>query len=350
MFAHWRDNTFLFSAIVIVGAVMASWLLDQLFGSTAAVLLILQLAVVVVAFQCNSRFAYAAAVIEALSFNFFFTTPRYSLQMFRPEDIFNLVVFMVVAFITSTFADLYRRQQGELKQTKLQNSILLSVSHDLRTTSTIQTGTLTTIGTLTTLNEYMPKLNDLERKELLDSATSESHRLHQYIENLLQATKLQHGTLKITKKDELIANIVRDAVSRLPSYTEKVSMNMDDAVGYLSVSRSLIEQAIFNVLDNAMRFSPENESVEVSLSKQGLSCVIDVRDMGIGIKAEDAEKIFNLFYSGANNKSADSGTGMGLAVAKGIITAHQGEIQSMPVSEGTLIRIRLPLNQGAEQA
>ncbi|MDF4797469.1 histidine kinase, partial [Vibrio parahaemolyticus] len=57
-----------------------------------------------------------------------------------------------------------------------------------------------------------------------------------------------------------------------------------------------------------------------------------------------------LFYSGANNKSADSGTGMGLAVAKGIITAHQGEIQSMPVSEGTLIRIRLPLNQGAEQA
>ncbi|EJP3282280.1 DUF4118 domain-containing protein [Vibrio parahaemolyticus] len=344
MFAHWRDNTFLFSAIVIVGAVVASWLLDQLFGSTAAVLLILQLAVVVVAFQCSSRFAYAAAVIEALSFNFFFTTPRYSLQMFRPEDIFNLVVFMVVAFITSTFADLYRRQQGELKQTKLQNSILLSVSHDLRTPLA------TIIGTLTTLNEYMPKLNGLERKELLDSATSESHRLHQYIENLLQATKLQHGTLKITKKDESIANIVRDAVSRLPNYTEKVSMNIDDAVGYLSVSRSLIEQAIFNVLDNAMGFSPENESVEVSLSKQGSSCVIDVRDMGIGIKAEDAEKIFSLFYSGANNKSADSGTGMGLAVAKGIITAHQGEIQSMPVSEGTLIRIRLPLNQGAEQA
>ncbi|TOP82087.1 histidine kinase [Vibrio parahaemolyticus] len=343
MFAHWRDNTFLFSAIVIVGAVVASWLLDQLFGSTAAVLLILQLAVVVVAFQCSSRFAYAAAVIEALSFNFFFTTPRYSLQMFRPEDIFNLVVFMVVAFITSTFADLYRRQQGELKQTKLQNSILLSVSHDLRTPLA------TIIGTLTTLNEYMPKLNDLERKELLDSATSESHRLHQYIENLLQATKLQHGTLKITKKAEPIANIVRDAVSRLPNYTEKVSMNMDDSVGYLSVSRSLIEQAFFNVLDNAMRFSPENEPVEVSLSKQGSSCVIDVRDMGIGIKAEDAEKIFSLFYSGANNKSADSGTGMGLAVAKGIITAHQGEIQSMPVSEGTLIRIRLPLNQGAEQ-
>ncbi|ELC9520983.1 sensor histidine kinase [Vibrio alginolyticus] len=344
MFVQWRDNTFLFSTTVIVGAVVVSWLLDQLFGSTAAVLLILQLAVVVVAFQCNSRFAYAAAVIEALSFNFFFTTPRYSLQMFRPEDIFNLVVFMVVAFITSTFADLYRRQQGELKQTKLQNSILLSVSHDLRTPLA------TIIGTLTTLNEYMPKLNDLERKELLDSATSESHRLHQYIENLLQATKLQHGTLKITKKDELIADIVRDAVSRLPNYTEKVSMNMDDAVGYLSVSRSLIEQAIFNVLDNAMRFSPENESVEVSLSKQGSSCVIDVRDMGIGIKAEDAEKIFSLFYSGVNNKSADSGTGMGLAVAKGIITAHQGEIQSMPVSEGTLIRIRLPLNQGAEQA
>lgn len=127
-------------------------------------------------------------------------------------------------------------------------------------------------------------------------------------------------------------------------------MNMDDSVGYLSVSRSLIEQAIFNVLDNAMRFSPENESVEVSLSKQGLSCVIDVRTWGLASKLKMRKKIFNLFYSGANNKSADSGTGMGLAVAKGIIIAHQGEIQSMPVSEGTLIRILLPLNQGAEQA
>lgn len=318
---------------------MASWLIDRALGSTIAVLLILQLAVVVVALQCTSRFAYGFAVIEAMSFNFLFTTPRYSLQMFHAEDMINLVVFIIVALTTSQLAEHYRRQQDELKKTKLRNSILLSVSHDLRTPLA------TIIGTLTTLNEYLPKLSEGEKRELLNSATAESHRLHQYIENLLQATKLQHGALKITRNDESLADIVHQVVARLPDAQSRGRVQVQGQVSRVLVSGVLIEQALFNVLDNALRFSPAHQPVIVTLFQEPDVIRIDIQDSGDGIAAKDAEQIFDLFYSNSGKKTADSGTGIGLAVAKGIITAHQGHIESVPVSEGCLIRIRLPIDQ-----
>ncbi|MBV7261353.1 DUF4118 domain-containing protein [Photobacterium sp. WH77] len=339
MFAHWRNSYFLFSFMVLASALLASWLIDLALGSTIAVLLILQLAVVVVALQCTARFAYGFAVIEALSFNFLFTTPRYSLQMFHAEDIINLVVFIIVALTTSQLAEHYRRQQDELKKAKLRNSILLSVSHDLRTPLA------TIIGTLTTLNEYMPKLSEGEKSELLNSATAESHRLHQYIENLLQATKLQHGALKITRNDESLADIVHQAILRLPEARNRFRVQVQGQLSRILVSGVLIEQALFNVLDNALRFSPKHQSVVVTLFQESAYIVIDIQDKGVGIKSDEAARIFDLFYSSATKKTADSGSGLGLAVAKGIITAHQGLIESVPVSEGCLIRIRLPIDQ-----
>ncbi|MEL6113862.1 DUF4118 domain-containing protein [Photobacterium sp. SP02] len=341
MFTHWRNSYFLFSFMVLASALLASWLIDLALGSTIAVLLILQLAVVVVALQCTSRFAYGFAVIEALSFNFLFTTPRYSLQMFHAEDIINLVVFILVALTTSQLAEHYRRQQDELKKAKLRNSILLSVSHDLRTPLA------TIIGTLTTLNEYMPKLSEGEKSELLNSATAESHRLHQYIENLLQATKLQHGALKITRNDESLADIVHQAILRLPEARNRVRVQVQGQLSRILVSGVLIEQALFNVLDNALRFSPKHQSVVVTLFQESTFIVINIQDKGVGIKGDEAARIFDLFYSSATKKTADSGSGLGLAVAKGIITAHQGLIESVPVSEGCLIRIRLPIDQPA---
>jgi len=339
MFTDWRHSHFLFSFIALASALSASWLVDQALGSTIAVLLILQLAVVVVALQCTARFAYGFAVIEALSFNFLLTTPRYSLQMFHAEDITNLVVFIIVALTTSQLAEHYRRQQDELKTTKLRNSILLSVSHDLRTPLA------TIIGTLSTLNEYLLKLSEGEKRELLNSATAESHRLHQYIENLLQATKLQHGALKITRNDESLADLVHQAVLRFPDTQSRGRVQVQGQVSRVLVSGVLIEQALFNVLDNALRFSPAHQPVVVTLFQEPAAIGIDIQDSGDGIAAKDAAQIFDLFYSSAGKKTADSGTGIGLAVAKGIITAHQGQIESVPVPEGCLIRIRLPIDQ-----
>ncbi|MGF1681670.1 sensor histidine kinase [Photobacterium minamisatsumaniensis] len=336
MTTYWHQNRYFVSLTVFAAALLVSLGIERWLGSTIAVLLILQLSIVVIALQCHSPIAYIAAVIEALSFNFLFTTPRYSLQMFHLDDIINLVVFIIVAFTTSQLAERYRRQQGELKQAKLRNQILLSVSHDLRTPLA------GIIGNLTTLKEYMPQLSEAEKHELLDSATTESHRLHQYIENLLQATKLQHGAMVVRKNQESLIHILNNTIARFSLPPERIIVGVDGAIGLVTVSSSLIEQALFNILDNALRYSSNEEPVTVAVFQQTHTVVIDILNKGKSLTDREAERIFDLFYTGEETKTTDSGSGLGLAVAKGVINAHHGTIECIVVPQGCQIRICLP--------
>lgn len=340
MWANLISTRYVFSFLVLFFVLTSAGLIDYIWGSPAVILLLLQLAIVVIALQCSIKLAYFSAIIEALSFNFLFTTPRYSLQMFNISDIMNLLVFIFVAFATSKLAQHYRRQQHDLKQAQLRNSILLSVSHDLRTPLA------TIIGTLTTLKEYMAKLSEFEKQELLDSATSESHRLHQYIENLLQATRMQHGTVTFKKNPVSIISVIDRVVERFSDGTNRITLNVNP-VPQLCISSSLIEQALYNVVDNALRYSPKKKPVIISLYRAQNDVHIDVRDHGQGIDPKYADNIFELFYSSNDHQPSDSGSGsgIGLAVSKGIIAAHQGHITFIPVEQGFLIRITLPISK-----
>ncbi|MBY8083987.1 DUF4118 domain-containing protein [Vibrio fluvialis] len=342
MTMSWTQNRYLLSASVFIIALVISLGLEHWLGSAIAVLLILQLSIVVIALQCHSRIAYVAAIAEAVSFNFLFTTPRYSLQMFHLDDIINLLVFIVVAFTTSQLAELYRRQQNALEQVQLRHQILLSVSHDLRTPLA------GIIGNLTTFKEYQTQLQAKEKDELLDSAIKESHRLHQYIENLLQATKLQHGVVRIQKQQESIVHIVKSVIGRFSSSTTSIEVVVNEAVSSVEVSRALLEQALFNVLDNALRYSPKDKQVSVKIYQNHQNVVIDVYNQGQSLQPDEAERMFELFYSGKEKRSDDSGSGLGLSVAKGVVSAHQGHIECVEVQQGCLIRISLPSSQQGE--
>lgn len=343
MVIHWFNNRYLLSILFFFSALFVSLVLDHWLGSTIAVLLILQLSIVVIALQCHSQIAYAAAIIEALSFNFFFTTPRYSLQMFHWDDIINLLVFVVVAFTTSQLAARYRRSQSALEQVQLRHQILLSVSHDLRTPLA------GVIGNLTTFKEYQQQLKEAEKNELLHSAIKESHRLHQYIENLLQATKLQHGVVRIQKQPESVVHILKMVVERLSCSAQQVDIQVNGVIPPISVSRTLIEQALLNVLDNALRYSPHHTAVTVTVYQAKQNVVVDIYNQGQKLTSDEAEKVFELFYSGSANNNADSGSGLGLSVAKGLICAHLGSIQSVDVERGCLIRISLPFGEQGEE-
>lgn len=338
----WLQKRYLLSASVLVLALVTSLGLEHWLGSTIAVLLILQLSIVVIAFQYKPRIVYVAAIVEAISFNFLFTTPRYSLQMFVLDDIINLVVFIMVAFITTQLAERYRRQQNALEQVKLRHQILLSVSHDLRTPLA------GIIGNLTTFKEYHMQLQAKEKDELLDSAIKESHRLHQYIENLLQATKLQHGVIHIQKQQESIVHIIKSVIVRLHPSTIGIEVVVNGTVPLVDVSRALLEQALFNVLDNALRYSPKDKQVFVTIYQSQQDVVIDVYNQGQSLQHNEAELMFELFYSGKEKRSEGSGAGLGLSVAKGVVAAHQGNIRCVEVEQGCLIRISLPRSQQGE--
>ena len=236
------------------------------------------------------------------------------------------------------------RVQGETE--RLRNALLSSVSHDLRSPLASM------IGSAGTLANYGEQLPQAERRELLEAILGEGQRLDRYIQNLLDMTKLGYGTLKLNRDWVDAAEIVAAAVARLrklfPDLQVDIALPPDTVLLY--VHPALIEQALFNILENAARFSPPGEPVRVEVRVSGDGLLrIDVRDHGPGIPEDERARIFDMFYSVARGDRAPQGTGLGLAICRGMIGAHGGSVEALPVDgRGTTIRITLPLPEQPE--
>ena len=234
------------------------------------------------------------------------------------------------------------RVQGETE--RLRNALLSSVSHDLRSPLASM------IGAAGTLVSYEDKLPPAERRELLQAILGEGQRLDRYIQNLLDMTRLGHGTLKLNRDWTDSVEIVAAAVARLRKLFPELRVETlaPPEPVLLYVHPALIEQALFNILENAARFSPPGEPVRVSVHMSDQRLLIDVSDRGPGIPADERARIFDMFYSVARGDRAPQGsgpgTGLGLAICRGMIGAHGGSVEALPGDGiGTIIRINLPL-------
>src|SRR6185312_3155321 len=148
-------------------------------------------------------------------------------------------------------------------------------------------------------------------------------RLDRYIQNLLDMTRLGHGTLKLNRDWTDSTEIVAAAVTRLRKLFPDLRVETlapSEAV-LLYVHPALIEQALFNILENAARFSPPDKPVRVSVSSSDECLLIDVSDRGPGIPEDERVRIFDMFYSVSRGDRAPQGTGLGLAICRGMIGA-----------------------------
>ncbi|MCG8496654.1 MAG: DUF4118 domain-containing protein [Enterobacterales bacterium] len=326
---------FVFALLIVCTAAIFSFALDAWFLPTQGTLLILQLAVVITALPGNKKSAIFAGVLSGQIFNYFFTTPRYSLHMSDIDDIVNLSIFLIVAVMMGYLAELYRAKEEALEKAELRASILMSVSHDLRTPLS------TIIGSLGTLQEYQDKLPEQEREVLLQGALEESHRLHRYIENLLQATKLHQG-IKLNGVSQPLLPIVNNVIKRFGS--ERVRLERTDTIPNVMASGYLLEQAIYNVVDNALKYSPSERQVILRVAVETSLVHLDVIDEGPGIARAQKEAVFDLFFSTRTGDTGHGGSGIGLTVSRGIIEAHHGHIALLPCDKGCTVRISLPSN------
>ena len=230
------------------------------------------------------------------------------------------------------------RVQGETE--RLRNALLSSVSHDLRSPLASM------IGAAGTLISYEAKLPQAERTELLQSILGEGQRLDRYIQNLLDMTRLGHGTLKLSRDWTDSSEIIAAAITRLRKLFPdlRVETVTPHEPILLYVHPALIEQALFNILENAARFSPADEAVRVTVQTKDERLLIDVSDRGPGIPEAERAQIFDMFYSVSRGDRAPQGTGLGLAICRGMIGAHGGSVDALPGDGiGTTIRISLPL-------
>ncbi|WP_369925498.1 ATP-binding protein [Xanthomonas sp. NCPPB 2632] len=230
------------------------------------------------------------------------------------------------------------RVQGETE--RLRNALLSSVSHDLRSPLASM------IGSAGTLLSYEDQLPASERHELLEAILGEGQRLDRYIQNLLDMTRLGHGTLKLTRDWVDAGEIVAAAVSRMRKLFPEVRVDVHlprDTI-LLHVHPALVEQALFNILENAGRFTPPGDPVRVTVSSEVGRLRVDVADRGPGIPEDERARIFDMFYSVSRGDRGGKGTGLGLAICRGMIGAHGGSVEALPhVGGGTTIRVSLPL-------
>lgn len=231
------------------------------------------------------------------------------------------------------------RVKTEVEQ--LRSALLSSVSHDLKSPLSAM------MGAAESLKLFDESLNKADRFALQDTILQESRRLDTYIQNLLDMTRLGYGTLKIERDWVSAEDIISSALNRLRRYFPDVRTDYQQQgkLPLLYVHPALIEQALFNILENAARFSPASKPVVVTATVLQQQCKITIEDQGPGIPAEQRDKIFDMFYMVAGGDQKKQNTGMGLAICKGMIGAHGGQVSVAERSGGgTRFEITLPLD------
>jgi K+-sensing histidine kinase KdpD len=348
-------RAFLFATAAVGAAVLLGFALQRLLP-VASLALVFVCAVVLVAVRSRKAVAVYAALLSSLAYNFFFTEPRWTLHIAQPADIAAVVAFLVAALAVGELAARHVAQAAERTRLvasleaarlegeteKLRTALLSSVSHDLRSPLAA------VIGAASSLTAYGDRLSEGERRELLDSIRGESERLDRYIQNLLDMTRLGSGPIKLRRGwiglDELIASAVGRLHKLFPAV--EVVVEIEPGLPPLHVHAALIEQAAFNVLENAAKFSPAGEPIHVRARRgEGERLALDVTDRGPGIPAAERAKVFDLFYTAARGDRAPHGSGLGLTIVRGMIGAHGGRVEALPGDDGvgTTIRVTLPL-------
>lgn len=224
---------------------------------------------------------------------------------------------------------------------RLRSALLSSVSHDLRSPLA------TIVGAAESLTAYGDSMPPEDRRSLQESILGEGQRLDRYIQNLLDMTRLGHGELKIQRDWIAPAELLGAAARRVRKQFPGIEFALEVAsdLPLLWVHPALVEQAVFNILENAARFSPPGGPVLLRAQVDGDRLRIEVADRGPGIPEDERVRIFDRFYSVARGDRGKGGTGLGLSICQGLIGAHGGSVQALPGADGigTLIVVTLPL-------
>jgi two-component system sensor histidine kinase KdpD len=224
---------------------------------------------------------------------------------------------------------------------KVRDTLLDSLSHDLRTPLSSIAGAASSLRTLG------DKMSPAERLELLSSIEEETGRLARFVANLLEMSRIEAGGLKVSRDLVSIADVVQGAVERsrkaFPGEPVRVSLAPD--LPFVRGDDKLLEQVLFNLLDNAHKYAGEAGAI-VHARQEGDEIVLTVTDEGPGIKPAELERVFEKFYRGGRADGRKAGTGLGLSISRRLIEAMGGAIvaQSPAVRRrGTRFVVRLPV-------
>jgi two-component system sensor histidine kinase KdpD len=223
---------------------------------------------------------------------------------------------------------------------RLRSALLTSISHDLKTPLA------SIIGAAGTLNSLGQSLGAGAKQELMTTIQDEAERLNRFIGNLLDMTKLESGAIEPNASLHDVSEIVGSALQRAAKvmHEHHAEVELEADLPMVKVDGVLLEQVLFNLLDNASKYSLPGSSVRIRAWHDDGTVSLQVLDQGDGIPADDLERIFDKFYRVRKGDRVRAGTGLGLAICRGFVEAMGGTITAANRSDGpgAVFTIKLP--------
>jgi len=233
------------------------------------------------------------------------------------------------------------RVKRTVESERLRSALLTSISHDLKTPLA------SVLGAASTMRDLAGALSDTEKRDLLATVIDESERLNRFIANLLDMTKLESGAIvpntALHDLGEIVGSALRRASKILTAH--KVELVLAADLPMLQLDAVLFEQVLFNLLDNAAKYSPPDTTIAIKSKRERDQVVLEIADEGGGIPPDELESVFDKFYRAQKGDHVRPGTGLGLAISRGFVEAMRGTISAANRSDrsGAVLTVRLPV-------
>jgi signal transduction histidine kinase len=223
----------------------------------------------------------------------------------------------------------------ETKLAENKKNFSLSITHELKTPITASKLLVETL-----LNRDLPPE---KVKELLEKVENEQNRLHELIEKVLLASRLDTTTIQLTLQEIPVLDFLKEHTSKLNA-PNKIEFQVNPSDTF-RIDPFLFASVIQNLHENAIKYSPEQTAIGWKFSKNSTFATLSISDLGAGIPIDQHEKVFEVYYRLDNEETKSSkGTGIGLYLVKKIVDFHQGKISiKNNVPHGTIIEINLPI-------
>jgi len=290
------------------------------------VALILLMTVSVVAMLFEILPVLLAAILSAVIWNFFFIPPLYTFDIGNTEDVLMFLLYFLIALVNAVLTFKIRQAEKKArdkeekeKELRLYNTLLNSLSHELRTPISA------ILGCVDVLKEGIHNLSAENQAELLNEMEIAANRLNRQVENILNMSRLESGMLKPKLDWTDMNELVNNAIHKLLPTNHQFIFQNSECLPLFKLDSGLTGEIVYNLLHNAVQYTPAKSRIEIAVKHQDENCTIAVSDNGNGFLAEEIPLVFDKFYRIPNSRTG--GSGLGLSIVKGFTEAQNGTVK-----------------------
>ena len=257
----------------------------------------------------------AAAGISAAAF--FFYPPIYDFRVYNPIHLIDLAMFIIVAVVIGQLATGRRQARMREQADALREALIGSVSHELRTPLS------SIIGSASVLAQTPEIAKDARLSPLVHGLREEAERLNEHIQNLLDATNISNEGVRQHPEWVDPGDIVNAAIERKRKLLARhwLDVSVDDDLPLVQLDPMLIEKALGQLIENAVKYSPPASPIEIRAKRDGGMVRIAVQDQGAGMSSEERERIWERFYRSPRHGENIPGSGLGLWIARALVVS-----------------------------